>query len=66
MIILNKSVQSLYPAFSLFSYALLIVLNKSGLFTILPTDDDENRIMFFNRACCFKYLNKINPSFAMS
>ena len=49
-----------------FSYALLIVLNRSGLFTILLTHDDENRVMFFNRACCFKYLNKINPSFAMS
>ena len=48
-----------------FSYALLIVLNRSGLFTILLTHDDENRVMFFNRACCFKYLNKINPSFAM-
>ena len=48
------------------SYALLIVLNRLGLFTILPTHDDENRVMFFNRACCFKYLNKINPSFAMS
>ena len=49
-----------------FSYALLIMLNRLGLFTILPTHDDENRVMCFNRACCFKYLNRINPSFAMS
>ena len=48
------------------SYALLIMFNRLGLFTILLTHDDENRMMFFNRACCFKYLNRINPSFAMS
>ena len=48
-----------------FSYSLLIVLNRSGLFNIIPTHDDENRVMFFNRADCLKYLNKINPSFAV-
>ena len=52
------------PLFS-FSYALLIVLNRFGMFTILLTHDDENRLMFFNRAYCFKYLNKINPSFVI-
>ena len=52
------------PPFS-FSYALLIVLNRLGMFTILLTHDDENRLMFFNRACCFKYLNKINPAFVI-
>ena len=29
-------------SFFSFSYALLIVLNRSGLFTILPTHNDEN------------------------
>ena len=48
-----------------FSYALLIVLNRLEMFTILLTHNDENRPMFFNRACCFKYLNKINPSFVI-
>ena len=45
------------------SYALLVVLNRSGMFTILPTHNDESRPMFSNRACCFKFLNKINPAF---
>ena len=48
-----------------FSYTLLVVLNRLGMFTILPTHDDESRLMFFNRACCFKYLNKINPAFVI-
>ena len=48
-----------------FSYSLLIVLNRSGLFNIIPSHDDENRAEFFNRAHCFRYLNRINPSFAM-
>ena len=47
----------------LFSYSLLIILNKSGLFNIIPSRDDENRAEFFNRAHCFKYLNRLNPSF---
>ena len=48
-----------------FSYSLLIILNRSGLFNIIPSHDDENRAEFFNRAHCFRYLNRINPSFAM-
>ena len=49
----------------LFSYSLLIVLNRSGLFNIIPSRDDENRVEFFNRAHCFRYLNRINPSCTM-
>ena len=48
-----------------FSYSLLIILNKSGLFNIIPSCEDENRAMFFNRTHCFQYLNRLNPSFTM-
>ena len=54
-----------FDFFFTFSYSLLIILNRSGLFNLIPSHDDENSAMFFNRACCFRYLNKINPSFAM-
>ena len=46
-----------------FSYSLLIILHKSGLFNIIPSHDDENRVEFFNGAHCFRYLSRINPSF---
>ena len=51
--------------FFTFSYFLLIVLNRLGLFNIITSHDDENRVEFFNRALCFRYLNRIYPSFAM-
>ena len=48
-----------------FSYSLLIILNRSGLFNIIPSHEDENRAEFFNRAHCFRYLSRLNPSFTM-
>ena len=55
----------IFDFFFTFSYSLLIVLNRLGLFNIIPSHDDKNRAVFFNRACYFRYLNRINPSFAM-
>ena len=48
-----------------FSYSLLIILNKSGLFNIIPPHEDENRAKFSNRVHCFRYLNRLNPSFTV-